>query len=168
MLEWGANRQATAELIRCTGDGDCPYDSKAPLEIARLIARHPDDGDSLKLTDRAPESPVGLFKNNGGPKRQRRDTPVKARAENVGVQLPPTPAGVRSDIKNGSPNMKTEARHKLQKHQKACQQKVERAELAADPEAPRAKRHRALRSEANSARTAKKKPVDLGQARLEM
>ena len=168
LLEWGANRQATAELIRCTGDGDCPYDSKVPLEIARLIARHPDDGDSLKLTDHAPESLVGLFKNNGGPKRQRRETPVKARAENVGVQPPPTPAGVRSDIKNGSPNMKTEARHKLQKHKKACQQKVERAELAADPEAPRAKRHRALRADANSARMAKKKPVDLGQARLEM
>ena len=60
--------------------------------------------------------------------RHRRTTPVKERAAKCGVQLPPTPSGVREAIQSGSPIAKETARKVLQRHQKACHQKVARAE----------------------------------------
>ena len=61
-------------------------------------------------------------------KRQRRTTPVKARAAKAGIVLPPTPAGIRDDIQADSPRTQSQGRKDLQRHQQACQQVVDRAE----------------------------------------
>jgi hypothetical protein len=71
-------------------------------------------------------------------------------------QIPPTPAGIRSEIEHGSPNTKPKAKVKLQHHQKACQQKVQRVQIAKDCHAPHAKRKRKLTSAGDTARYAKK------------
>ena len=89
-------------------------------------------------------------------KRHRCKIPVKERAKKAGVQLPPTPDGIRSEIEHGSPNTKRKAKVKLQHHQKACQQKVQRVEIVKDCNAPHAKRKRKLRSAGDKARYAKK------------
>ena len=57
-----------------------------------------------------------------------RATPVKECAVKVNVELPPTPSGVREAIRAGSPSTRQHAKRQLQRHQKACQQKVARAE----------------------------------------
>ena len=66
--------------------------------------------------------------------RERRGTPVKERAKKAGVALPPTPDGVRDAIDSGTPETQRRARKQLQRHQKHCQQKVSRAEVAGDIE----------------------------------
>ena len=71
-------------------------------------------------------------------------------------QIPPTPAGIRSEIEHGSPNTKPKAKVKLQHHQKAYQQKVQRLEIVKECRAPHAKRKRALRSAEDTARYVKK------------
>ena len=60
--------------------------------------------------------------------RERRGTPVKERAVNAGITLPPTPPGVRSAIEHGTPATQAQAKRQLQRHQKSCQQRVVRAE----------------------------------------
>lgn len=87
-------------------------------------------------------SPLDLHPVGGTvskPKRRRRSTPVKERAAKVGVVLPPTPTGLRDRLHHlgstghcdGSCELAewNEGRRKMQRHQKACQQKVERAEM---------------------------------------
>ena len=64
-------------------------------------------------------------------KRPRRTTPVKQRAAKMGVDLPPTPSGIREALATGDKERKQDARRQLQRHQKACHQKVDRAETAA-------------------------------------
>ena len=44
------------------------------------------------------------------------------------MTLPPTPDGVRDAIQSDSPRVKADGKRRLQRHQKACQQKVERVE----------------------------------------
>ena len=61
-------------------------------------------------------------------KRARRSVTSKERAEEEEVELPPTPSGVRDAIAQGTPETKKTARRQLQRHQKACQQLVQRME----------------------------------------
>ena len=63
-----------------------------------------------------------------GNKRQRRTTPVKVRAANLGIELPATPHGLRKALDSEDGAEKLEAKRQMQRHQKACQQKVDRAE----------------------------------------
>ena len=139
LLGWGANRNATAEAI---GDSerteDTAFDGKKPIEIAMIQ----DDEDLATLMHST--------------KRHRCKIPVKERAKKAGVQLPPTPDGIRREIEHGSPNTKRKAKVTLQHHQQACQQKVQRVEIAKDCHAPHAKRKRKLRSAGDKARYAKK------------
>ena len=124
LLEWGARRQALDVKVGEIG--------QTPLEIA-------EDSNHTETLE--------FIRNTGGTKRPRRQTPVKDRAVKVGLELPPTPAGVREVIEHGSPSKKCEAKTKLQRHQKRCQQKVDRAEArAADVHSARAKRFRMGRS----------------------
>ena len=60
--------------------------------------------------------------------KRKRSTPVKERAVKAEVELPPTPAGLREQLTSDSPNTRKEAKRRMQRHQKACQQKVARAE----------------------------------------
>jgi hypothetical protein len=106
---------------------------KAPIDLARLHdAEH---GEPCLC-------PAMVIRTTRG--RERRATPVIERAAKAGVKLDPTPAGVRDTIKSGTPNAQKLATRSLQRHQKACQQKVARAEER-DPSHPRAdKRPRIL------------------------
>jgi len=65
------------------------------------------------------------------PKRQRRITPVKERAAKIGIALPPTPTGLRDRVADGDVVIEdlVHARKELQRHQKSCQQRVDRAEM---------------------------------------
>ena len=76
--------------------------------------------------------------------RERRGTPVKERALKAGVELQSTPTGIRETIQAGSPAAQAKAQKALQRHQKACQQKVSRAEERANDDTcdPHAKRAR--------------------------
>ena len=69
-------------------------------------------------------------------KRPRRATPVKERAAKVGVELPPTPAGVRDAIASDSPNTCKEGKRlrllQRNRHQKSLQQRVQREEERAN------------------------------------
>ena len=110
LLEWGARRRVLDEKIAELG--------ATPLELAEKDAH----------TDM-----VEFLQSPGGSKRPRRQTPVKSRVPQMWGSscLAPTPAGVREAIDGGSPNTLREGKRKLQRHQKACQQKVDRAEAKA-------------------------------------
>ena len=64
------------------------------------------------------------------PARQTRRTPIKQRAANVGVDLRPTPSGVRAIISDtAAPSAAVDAaKHQLHKHQNALVKTVARAE----------------------------------------
>ena len=72
-----------------------------------------------------------LQANAPPPAQPRRNTPVKVRAENVGVVMNATPSGVRKRIADDgvSPGTLHLAGQQLRGHQKAAQKAVERAEL---------------------------------------
>ena len=125
LLEWGAHRHVL--------DAKLPELDLTPLELAEQ-SNH--------------TAVLELIHSTGGSKRPRRQTPVKDRAVKVGLELPPTPAGVREAIEHGSPSKQREAKRKLQRHQKGCHQKVDRAEArAADVNSARSKRFRQDRSQ---------------------
>jgi len=75
------------------------------------------------------------------PKRQRRTTPVKDRAAKVGLALPPTPAGLRDRIAESTITDLRLARKEMQRHQKKCQQKTERAEMQQAKESAKYQRY---------------------------
>ena len=104
LLSWKAN-DTRVQCITCTGE--CEWDKKSLLEVAQLHS----DGAVVRLLD-------------GGTKRKRRETPVKDRAAKVDVILPPTPDGVRDAVLSDSPRVKADGKRRLQRHQKACQQKA--------------------------------------------
>ena len=63
------------------------------------------------------------------------------RAEEEEVELPPTPSGVRDAIAQGTLETKQTALRHLQRHQKACQQLVQRIDdMGAERETGCAKR----------------------------
>jgi hypothetical protein len=95
----------------------CGLDGKSPVEIAAFLEL---DGKLLSLIEkRVSERLVP---------RKRRLTPVKTRAAIAGVQLPPTPEGVRESRLLDSPGSKRSAAQDLQKHQNVCFKKADRAE----------------------------------------
>ena len=53
------------------------------------------------------------------------------------MELSPTPGEARGAVKNGSPKSKKRARKVIQKHPKACHQKVDRAEKIVEHKAGR-------------------------------
>lgn len=116
LLEWGADAKLRATSLI----PECPYDGRTALEI-------------LSVNDdyRAARDELGLFRVESSSKRKRR-TPVKERAVKAEVELPPTPAGLREQLSSDSPNTRKEAKRLMQRHQKACQQKVARAEEDAE------------------------------------
>ena len=105
-------------------------------------------------------------------KRQRRTTPVKARAAKAGIVLPPTPAGIRDDIQADSPRTRSQGKKDLQRHQQACQQVVDRAERKQGNDEARHERlqakHRddARRSYEKTGRDVYKKNRETAKARL--
>ena len=109
LLNWKANHDTILRCTKCTGE--CEWDEMSLLDVAQLHG----DGAIVQLL-------------GGGTKRKRRETPVKDRAAKVDVTLPPTPDGVRDAILSDSPRVKADGKRRLQRHQKACQQKVERVE----------------------------------------
>ena len=83
----------------------------------------------------------------GDSTRQCHGTPVKERAINAGATLPLTPPSIQPTIRDGSPGSKKLAMKQLQRHQKSCHQRVERAEKTADEGSSQCERFRAKRRE---------------------
>ena len=119
LLKWGAKHTALAACTKVASDGRGEaraFDQKTPLQIAEWTGD--DDTKQLLVDDLTT--------------RQHRGTPTKERAIKAGVTLPPTPSDIRPTIRDGSPGAKKIAKKRLMKHQKACHQRVVRAELKAD------------------------------------
>ena len=112
LLAWGIDSQSPTRCQTCVGPCSGEMDGLAPLQIANLQGL----GDIIPLLTEKK-------------KRRLRKTPMKTRAENVGVVLAPTPAGLRDAVESSSPATRSKARHGLQRHHKSCEQKVARAEL---------------------------------------
>ena len=121
LLEWNADTKLTA--LSSSPDCVSAYDGLTPLEILSV-------DDDFRASR---EDLLILFQPSHRRKRKR-TTPVKARAVKVGLELPPTPAGVRDQIASASPNTHKQGKARLQRHQKACQQKVQRAEESEEEE----------------------------------
>ena len=114
LIKAGADYQTPAKCLSCS-NGSCATVTgigKAPLEVAR------ERGLDMQWIDSLVSSG----------KRPRRTTPVKQRAAKIGVELPPTPSGIREALADGDDDRKRKARRLLQRHQKACHQKVDRVE----------------------------------------
>jgi hypothetical protein len=94
----------------------CKFDGQTPAEIAVHL--------------RLDVELVSLINDRISKHKRKRSTPVKKRAAKAGVELPPTPAGVRECIQMGSPGEKKAAAQDLQKHQTYCRKKVDKAEKA--------------------------------------
>ena len=110
----------------------------------RAEARAFDHKNPLQITEWTGDDEIQqLF--GGDLTRQCRGTPVKERAINAGVTLPPTPPSTRPTIRDGSPGSKKLARKQLQRHQKSCHQRVERAEKTADEGSSQCEQFRAKR-----------------------
>ena len=104
------NAKTPAKCLFCTGECPSGLDGLTPLALARKLG----DDRITKLV-------------SADSQRERRATPVKERAENTGVDLPPTPPEARVQS-SASPATRAKSKRALQRHQKACQQKVDRAE----------------------------------------
>ena len=117
LLEWKADAKLTATSLI----PECPYDGRTALDILSV-------NDDYRA---ARDDVLGLFRLQSSSKRKR-STPVKERAVKADVELPPTPAGLREQLTSDSPNTRKEAKRRMQRHQKACQQKVARAEENAE------------------------------------
>jgi hypothetical protein len=154
LLEWNANQKTTAQCARCA-DGVCSCEAlvmhnRTPFEIA-------EDG---VLSDEL----VALLSCHK--KRKRRGTPVKQRAANAGVTLPPTPEGIRAGVEDSSPGKRKQSKGLLQRHQKACQQLVDRREMKIS-DRTRHYRFCSLRQKADASRYTKKREA-AGKVTLQM
>ena len=80
----------------------------APLELARQRGLDMEDIDELISRKR---------------RNPRRTTPVKQRAKKIGLELPPTPSGIRQALAGEDDEPKNDARRRLQHHRrrKACE-----------------------------------------------
>ena len=129
LVRWDADCH-TRVVCETHGGGEIPLDclhGLSPLEMAQKHDSRPfREGVRWKMATIIQDR---LFRG-----RERRGTPVKERAKKAGVALPPTPDGVRDAIDSGTPETQRRARKQLQRHQKHCQQKVSRAEVAGDIE----------------------------------
>ena len=121
-IKAGANYEQPALAVRCTAPGGSQTCSScntfvgvAPLELARQRGLDMEDIDELVSRKR---------------RNPRRTTPVKQRAQKIGLELPPTPSGIRQALAGEDDEPKKDARRRLQRHQKACQQAVDRGEKA--------------------------------------
>ena len=121
-IKAGANYEQPALAVRCTAPGGWQTCSScntfvgvAPLELARQRGLDMEDIDELISRKR---------------RNPRRTTPVKQRAKKIGLELPPTPSGIRQALAGEDDEPKNDARRRLQRHQKACQQAVDRGEKA--------------------------------------
>ena len=111
LLQLGVTDKTPSKCLSCISECPSGFDGLTPLQLAEKV------GDDCIRRKVAADT-----------KRQRRETPVKLRAEKSGVCLPPTPAGVRGGLESSSPVTKAASKKALQRHQKACQQAVDRAE----------------------------------------
>ena len=75
---------------------------------------------------------IGVLERFASRKRKRRTTPMKDRAAKLGIGLPPTPHGTRQDLASEDVERQRKAKRRLQRHQKACHQVVDRAEKEQD------------------------------------
>ena len=98
LLRLRVNAKTPSRCLSCTGECPSGLDGLTPLALARQLGDHR----IIKLV-------------SAGSKRERKAS-VKERAEQIGVDLPPTPPEAR------------EPTRALQRHQKTCHQKVDRAE----------------------------------------
>ena len=108
LREWNLDAESsvicnTCPENECDGDGGC-----TPIELAD---RH---GPSAALKAKT---------------KRKRTTPVLERAAKLGLALAPTPDGVRDQLKASSPSIQAKGKHAMQRHQKACHQRVDREEL---------------------------------------
>ena len=108
-LRLGVNYKTPSKCLSCVSECPRGFDGLAPLQLAKKF-----ENDCIRR----------MVENC---KRQRRETPVKLRAKKIGMDLPPTPVGVQDGIESGSPVTKAASTRALQRHQKACQQKVDLA-----------------------------------------
>lgn len=126
LWDWKADRDVRVVCGTCPGlICDCPYVGLTAREILNVeddfLAHRQDD--------------CALFLER--PQKRVQRGPVKDRATKLALELPPTPAGVRNAAadKSLSPQSRNAAKRALQRHQKACHQKVQRAEEIAAFEA---------------------------------
>ena len=78
LLQLGVTDKTPSKCLSCISECPSGFDGLTPLQLAEKV------GDDCIRRKVAADT-----------KRQRRETPVKLRAEKSGVCLPPTPAGVR-------------------------------------------------------------------------
>ena len=127
LCDWKADRDVLVVCGTCPAGliCDCPYVGLTAREILNVeddfLAHRQDD--------------CALFLER--PQKRVQRGPVKDRATELALELPPTPAGVRKAAadKSLSPQSRNTAKRALQRHQKACHQKVQRAEEIAAFEA---------------------------------
>ena len=80
-------------------------------------------------------TPIELAERHGlavalkGKAKCKHTTPVPDHAAKLGLALRPTPDGVRDQLSSSSPSIRDKGRRAMQRHQKACHQLVDRAEL---------------------------------------
>ena len=115
LLYAGADHKTPVRCLSCSAD--CGLHGKTPAAIAH---------------DAGMDTVTGVFERFASRKRKRRTTPVKDRAAKLGIDLPPTPHGIRQDLASEDVERQRKAKRRLQRHQKACHQVVDRAEKEQD------------------------------------
>ena len=134
LLDWKADRDVPVVCGTCPSGVicDCPYVGLTAREILNV------EDDFLPHR----QNDCALFIER--PQKRVQRGPVKDRATKLAVELPPTPVGVRKAAANKSlsPETRKTAKWALQRHQKACHQKVQRAEEIAATEAEWGKKRR--------------------------
>lgn len=132
LLDHGANADARAA------------DGSTPLSI-------------LQAFEHTKEAQILVSATLGLEAGQRRGTPIKMRAQHVGIQLEDTPSQVRTELAEGSPGTRSKARAQMRAIQKGRVQRVTRAEQvgtarAAGLRAKETQRMASKRGEPNSGR----------------
>ena len=163
LIEFGADKDTPLQCIACQDESGCTCgiggltatqtacffcSLENLLQIDEPEIPNTDDADdacnpkeeiywSLRIPDESPPDDVGHFHYLSSKRKRasKRKTPIKKRAEDLGIELELTPSGLRDDAAHGSPRKKKDARTKLQRLQKARHQKVDRAEIKSQNEA---------------------------------
>jgi hypothetical protein len=164
LIEFGADKNKPLQCTACQGGGGCTcgiggltatqisiFFDKLERSLRIDEPESPSTGDadgacnpkeeiywSLRILDESKHDVDDAYSHYLPAKRKRpskRVTPIKKRAENLGIELELTPVGVRDIVAYGSPSKKKEARTQLQRLQKARHQKVDRAEIKSQNEA---------------------------------
>ena len=101
LLQLGVIDKTPSKCLSCTSECPSGFGGLTPLQLTKKVG-----GSCIRR------------KVAADTKRQRRETPVKLRAEKSGVDLPPAPAGLRGGLESGPPVTKAAPKKALQRHER--------------------------------------------------